>query len=165
MKRGMKKLAAVVLAVAVALAFVPTVGALSGGKVGVETAEAAPTVNPVSNVKNDAVKGVGIKVTFTEPSSHFGYTYEIYRGPYTAQDESQFTKVGTTSKAEYLDTTVKHGVNYKYGVKSHDGNGHYSELVKATTTQVAYLDPSGAPTPGTAVANGNSVTLSWSGSD
>ena len=154
----LRKGAAVFLAVAVVFGMIPLIAGQAH----------AVTVNPPTNVTCSNYYGYGeygVKVTWTAPSSSFGYSYQIYRAPYTATDDSQFVKLNSANTTSYVDKTAVHGEKYKYAVASNDGNGHLSDLVKTAAVFVVNYTPVGKPAVGTATAEGNSVKLTWSGSD
>ena len=155
----LKRSAAIIVALTVILGMMPVMTGKAHA-----AAPSAPTNVKLENYRNDYGEW-GVYVTWTASSGAAGY--KVFRGPYTATSESDFTELASsaTTNTYFHDKTAKHGEKYKYAVKARDNNYAYSSLSTPSSIFTADFTPKTYPTPGTATVDGNSVTLTWSGND
>ena len=115
--------------------------------------EVIPVLNPPSIKLTPTAQGIRVSWTQAEP----GITYEVFRqGP----NDKEATSVGTTDKAEFIDTTSLYDTPYQYQAIARKGGAESLPSSTETITAVDVFPPS-IPTGVTALATPGTIELSW----
>ncbi|QQS15467.1 MAG: fibronectin type III domain-containing protein [Candidatus Moraniibacteriota bacterium] len=134
---------------------------VSGGSGG--TSDTTPPSSP-TNLAANATSASGISVSWNSATDNVGVVgYQIERC--TGLSCSNFTQVGTPSSSPFVDSNLSASTGYSYHVRAVDAAGNtssWSNVVGATTQDVAQTPTVTLSANPTSIASGSSSVLTWS---